>query len=90
MSHTAPLRSMIGVWLVLLLLLAATCASAYVSIGPWNGVINVSIAIVKTLLVMIFFMHLKTASGLTRIFAWAAFFWILVLIGLSLSDVLSR
>lgn len=84
------LRTLLLTWAALLLLLALTFASAYVHLGTWNAVVNIVIAIAKAALVMTLFMHLKDASGLTRAFGVAAFFFVILLIGLALSDVLSR
>lgn len=35
-------------------------------------------------------MHLREGSGLVRVFAASALFWLLILFGLSLSDYLTR
>lgn len=90
MKPAESIASLLKIWAALLLLLALTCASAFVHLGTWNTVTNVAIAVAKAALVIIFFMHLKGASPLTRVFGCAAFFWVLLLIGLSLSDVVSR
>jgi cytochrome c oxidase subunit IV len=90
-SHpVAETRAYLFVWLGLLALLGMTVGSAYLSLGWFNTVANLGIAAVKALLVMIFFMHLRAASTILRIFAAAGFFWLAILIGLSLPDVLTR
>ena len=48
------------------------------------------VAFVKALLVMIFFMHLRSSHYLLRIVAVAGFFWLALLIGLAFTDVGSR
>ena len=71
-------------------LLLLTLGSAYLSLGWLNGVVNLAIAVAKALLVMIFFMHLRSSHYVLRHLAAAGFFWLAILIGLSLSDFLAR
>ena len=78
------------VWVGLLVLLALTLGSAYLPLGWLNGVVNLAIAVAKALLVMTFFMHLRSSHYVLRIAAAAGFFWLAILIGLSLSDFLTR
>lgn len=88
--NLAPVRTYIWVWLALLALLATTFGSAYVAMGWFNVVVNVGISLTKMLLVMIFFMHLRHASALVRVFSTVGFLWLLTLLTLSLADYLSR
>ena len=78
------------VWATLLLLLALSIATAYVEMGVINILTNIGIAIVKTLLVMLFFMHLSAGSVLVRVFASVGFLWLLLLLGLIVTDYLFR
>jgi len=90
-SHPVlPARVYVWVWLALLGLLALTLGSAYLRLGWVNGAINLVIAIAKALLVMIFFMHLRTSHYLLRIVAAAGFFWLALLLSLSFTDVTMR
>lgn len=86
----AAASTYVWVWLALLALLMLTLGSAYLSLGWLNGVVNLAIATAKALLVMIFFMHLRSSHYVLKIFATAGFFWLAILIGLSLSDFLAR
>lgn len=90
MEPVASLKTLLWTWLTLLALLAVTAASAWLPLGPFNVVINLSVAFVKALLVMGFFMGLRGDSGAARLVAGAGFFWLLLLVGLSLSDYLTR
>jgi cytochrome c oxidase subunit 4 len=45
---------------------------------------------VKATLVVLFFMHVKFTNRLTQLAAASGFAWLLILIGLTLSDVLTR
>ena len=77
-------------WLALLILLAITCASAYIGLGALNTCINIGIAVVKALLVGAVFMHLRQSSPLVRLFAAAGVVWLLILAGLGAADFLTR
>ena len=78
------------VYFVCLMLLAATIGVAQLELGALNPLLNLSIASLKALLIAWFFMHLREGSGLVRVFAASALFWLLILFGLSLSDYLTR
>lgn len=89
-AQVASTRSYLLVWAALMLLLGLTLGSAYIAMGMFNIVMNVGVAVAKMLLVMIFFMHLRHASSLIRIFAAVGFVWLLVLLVLTVADYLSR
>lgn len=86
----SPVKTYVWIWAALIALLLLSCGSAYLGLGTWSVVVNVGIALMKMLLVMIFFMRLREAGGLIRIFAAAGFFFLALLIGLSLDDFLTR
>ncbi|HXU67588.1 MAG TPA: cytochrome C oxidase subunit IV family protein, partial [Casimicrobiaceae bacterium] len=86
----AAVRTYVLVWVALMILLTLTLGSAYIPLGSLNTVINLGIAVAKALLVMLFFMHLRSGHPVLRIFASAGFFWLALLIGLSLTDFLTR
>ena len=83
-------KTYFAVWGMLLLLLLLSFGSAYIPLGTLNVIINLGIAAVQALLVMFFFMHLRSSNALLRVAAFAAYCWLLVLVSLTLSDVLSR
>src|SRR5436190_24368246 len=89
-SEALSLRAHIGVWLGLLALLLLTLGSAYVQLGWANGALNLGIAAIKALLVMAFFMRLRSSRPVLRLVAGAGFFWLLILAGLALADFLAR
>lgn len=83
-------RTYVSVWVALICLLLLTLGSAYLKLGWLNGAINLAIAVAKALLVMIFFMHLRSSHYVLRIAAAAGFFWLALLIGLASADFLTR
>jgi cytochrome c oxidase subunit IV len=56
----------------------------------FNPVVALTIACTKATLVILFFMHVRYSSKLTMITVCAGFFWLLILISLSLTDYLTR
>ncbi len=84
------IKRYLTVWLCLMLLLGLTFGSAYLRLGAWNSVLNLVIAVIKALLVVLFFMHLRSAKGLVRICAITALFTLGLLFLLSSSDYVTR
>jgi cytochrome c oxidase subunit 4 len=75
----------------LLVLTATTVAAAFVNLGPFNPVVALLIATIKATLVILFFMHVKGASEkLTGAVVVSGFFFLAILISLSLADYLTR
>jgi cytochrome c oxidase subunit IV len=74
----------------LMVLTFLTVSVAFVNLGPFNTVMALTIAVVKALLVILFFMHVIYASDLTKVFAAAGFFWFIILIVFIFSDFLTR
>ncbi len=87
---TRPAKTVLKVWGGLMLLLALTTGMAFVPLGSANLGISLAIATCKALLVLWFFMELKGGSGLTRAFAAAGFFWLLILVTLTWADYAHR
>jgi cytochrome c oxidase subunit 4 len=90
--------------LILLALLIGTgltvCVS-YIDLGQmrlfdtgftlyWNPVVALAIACTKMTLVVLFFMHVKYSTKLTKLTVLSGFFIFLALIGMTLSDYVSR
>jgi cytochrome c oxidase subunit IV len=74
----------------LMLLLALTWSIGYVDLGMFNVVIALAIALIKALLVVLFFMHIKGSSRLLHLAAGTGLLWLLILLSLTLSDYLTR
>ncbi len=83
-------RTFLLVDAALLLLLAATYGVSFLHLGILNPILNLSIAVAKAGLVAWFFMHLRRATGIVRMFAGAAMLWLVIMFGLGLNDWLSR
>ena len=63
---------------------------ATVDLGRWNTIVALSIAVTKMMLVLLYFMHLRYSHGLTRVVVLASFMFLALLIGITLTDALTR
>jgi cytochrome c oxidase subunit IV len=91
MNHTTvPGKLYLRVWAALMLLLLLTWGLAQFNLGLANTSAALVIAVVKMLLVIMFFMHVRYQSRLTWVFAGAGFLWLLIMISLTMTDYLTR
>jgi len=84
------MRTYTTVFTALLVLTAVTVAAAFVHMGAFNNVVALGIACTKATLVLLYFMHLRYSSALTRLTVLAGIAFFLLLITLTMSDSLSR
>ena len=79
------------VFLILLALTALTTAVAFVDLsGGLNNVAAMTIAILKAMLVVLYFMHVRYSDRFTWVIAAAGIFWLILLLGGTLDDLLTR
>jgi cytochrome c oxidase subunit 4 len=90
MSHIATVKSYVGIFLILMALTTITVMVAYVNLGEFNKVVALSIASVKATLVILYFMHVKYSSHLTKLVVVTGFFFLFILLGLTMTDYGSR
>lgn len=84
------MKTLVLVWLALMGLLALTAGSAMVPLGLANGILNMTIAIMKTALVALFFMHMRHSIPLVRLIALIGVVTLALLFILSGADFLTR
>jgi cytochrome c oxidase subunit 4 len=90
-AHPVPrVRTYVLVWVALICLLLLTLGSAYMNLGRVNAGINLAIAAAMAWLGVLLFLHLRSSHYLLRILAATGFFWLAILIGLSLTDFAVR
>ena len=78
------------VYLGLMLLLALTFGAAYVPLGPFNVVAAFGIALVKAVLVVLFFMGVRSGSKLIWVFSLGGLLWLGILFSITFSDYATR
>jgi cytochrome c oxidase subunit 4 len=89
-AHVVPIRLYAAVFALLLALTGITTAVAFMNLGPLNNVIMLAIAVTKATLVMLYFMHLRYSTRLTRMIAAAGVLWLGFIVALTMGDYLSR
>src|SRR3990167_3391490 len=90
MSHVASVKSYVGIFLTLMVLTIITVLVAYVNLGQFNKVVALGIASIKATLVILYFMHVKYSSHLTKLVVVSGFFFLAILLGLTMTDYGSR
>lgn len=78
------------VWIALLLLLLLNWGLAQLNLGPFNLIAALAIAFVQMILMLLYLMHARYNTPLTRIFVAAGFIWLVIMLDLTLSDYLTR
>ncbi|MFB3817145.1 MAG: cytochrome C oxidase subunit IV family protein [Candidatus Methylomirabilales bacterium] len=95
MAHTVlPARLYLLVFAALMALTAITLAVAFTDLGGFLNFGNLAaalgIAATKSILVVLFFMHLKQSSRLTWVVAGGVVLWLVIALALTMADYLSR
>jgi cytochrome c oxidase subunit 4 len=88
--HILPLGIYWAVFTALVVGTVLTVWTARIDLGHMNVVVALSIAAVKALLVILFFMHVKYSSKLVWLFAATGFLWFGLQILLTMQDFVSR
>jgi len=89
-EHVDSVRTYTAVWLVLLLATGLTTAVAYVDLGAFSVVVALLIAVIKMLLVALFFMHVRHSTKLTKLVVVGGLLWLGILITFTLADIWTR
>jgi cytochrome c oxidase subunit 4 len=90
MHSVTPVRTYVLIWLILTILTFVTFYVSTINLHAWNIVVALGIAALKMSLVIWFFMHVRTDNPLTKLFVFAGFFWIAILLVMTLGDYFSR
>lgn len=89
-EHITSVRTYVLVFLALMVLTAVTVMVAFQDFGAWNDVVALTIAVIKASLVVLFFMHIYHSARLSKLVVVSGLLWLVILIGLTLADYLSR
>ena len=98
--HIVPPRIYLTILLALFVATGLTVWASYIDMGEthitehltifWNPVVALAIACTKMVLVVLFFMHVKYSSKLTKLTVIAGLFTFIALIGMTMTDYFSR
>jgi cytochrome c oxidase subunit IV len=90
-AHTVVSPKVYGaIFGALLFFTALTVFASYLELGIFNPIVALTIAVIKAVLVILFFMHIRYSSKLTKLTVAAGFFTLIVLITMTLTDYISR
>jgi len=89
-AHVLPKSTYYLIFFSLMVLTAITVAVAFVNLGSLNFPIAIGVAITKATLVVLFFMHVKYSSRMTKMVVGLAIFFLLVMLGLTMTDYATR
>ncbi len=89
-SHVVSLKIYFMIFGALLAMTALTIQVAFVDLGALNIYVALTIAVIKAMLVVLFFMHLRYSSSLTKLFVVGGIVWFAILIALTVSDYFTR
>jgi cytochrome c oxidase subunit 4 len=89
-EHVESVGTYALIFVTLLVLTALTTGVAYIDLGPFSVVVALTIAVVKMLLVALFFMHLRHSTQLTKVVVAGGLLWLAIMIVLGMADFLTR
>jgi cytochrome c oxidase subunit IV len=88
-AHVVPVPVYLGVFAALLTLTGITVWAARHDFGALNTPVALGIAVLKAVLVILFFMHVKYSPRLTKLVVASAFVWLAIMIVGTLQDYYS-
>ena len=88
MHPVTPVRTYVLIWLTLTIMTFVTYYVSTDRLGTLNVVVALGIAFFKMMLVIWFFMHVRTDNPLTKLFVFAGFFWMAILLVMTLGRLL--
>jgi len=89
-EHIVSPKIYAAVLTALLIGTGLTVYAAKVNLGRFNIVLALTIATIKMTLVILFFMHGKYSPRRTQLVIVAGFFWLAIMLGLTLQDYSTR
>ena len=88
--HVSPLSTYIAIFSALMVLTALTVGVAFLDLGSFNPVVALGVACIKATLVILYFMHVKYSSRLTKLTVVLSFFFVAILFAETLMDYATR
>src|SRR5437867_136245 len=88
--HIVPKRVYFAVFATLIALTWVTAWVSTVDLGSLNVFVALSIAVFKASLVVLFFMHVKYGTRLTKMIVGIGIFWLIMLLFIVMSDIWTR
>jgi len=93
-EHIVSPKLYILIFAALMVLTGTTYFAAQVDLNQYFAALNIIVALViatcKAILVILFFMHAKYSSKRTKLIIISGFFWLAIMLSLTLGDYASR
>jgi cytochrome c oxidase subunit 4 len=89
-AHIVPTKVYYGVFGALMVLTVLTYSIAYINLEGLNLVVALTIAIIKATLVILFFMHVKYSTTLTKAVVASGFLFFMIMVFFTMSDLMTR
>jgi cytochrome c oxidase subunit 4 len=89
-GHGPTTKMFIAVWIALLVATGLTVLIASIDLGALSAPIALTIATIKAVLVILFFMEIKYQTKMTMTVLLSAFFFLGLLLCLTMADYISR
>jgi cytochrome c oxidase subunit 4 len=89
-THIDSVGTYVKILVALLCLTAITTAVARVDLGAFSTAVALCIAVVKMLLVALFFMHVRHSTKLTKLVVAGGLLWLMILLLLTMTDFVTR
>lgn len=89
-EHVSSKTTNLVIFAALLVLLVATLGLSYLPLGILHFPVAMAIASAKAYLIVVYFMHVRYSHRLTAIVLVGAFFWLGIMLALTLNDYASR
>jgi cytochrome c oxidase subunit 4 len=89
-EHVVSPKTYLMIFAALMVLTATTVGVALVDLGPFNVIVALVVALIKTTLVVLIFMHVRYTKRIIPLVILGGILWLVILIGLTMTDFLSR
>ena len=95
MDHPTP-KLFVRIFIILMILLGLTVIAAHIDFDKflpgngWSLVVAMTIAIIKGVLIVLYFMHVKYGKRLNWAVAFVGFVWLGIMLTLTFSEYLTR
>jgi cytochrome c oxidase subunit 4 len=89
-SHVPSRKPYFITWAFLMIMTGLTVLVAEFNLGPLNDIVALTIAVLKGTAVVLFFMHVRHSSNLTKLTVVSGFLWLGIMILVTMSDYWTR
>jgi len=89
-EHIVPVGIYVAVFATLIVLTWVTAFVATIDLGRLNIFVALSIAVFKASLVLLFFMHVKYGTRLTKMIVLSGLYWLILLLFIAMADLWTR